>query len=120
MARRRGSASPLPPGLRDRHLVAGIIDVAHVLTTHALATGDLKRARAATEIAQAVAPDDPTPHLDLPRITDHEGRPVEAARLAREVTDWTDRSGYGPIDISERTSAILRAHRCLEHKDRVG
>ena len=104
----------------DHHLVAGIIDVAHILTTHALATGELKRARAATEIAQAVAPDDPTPHLDLARIADHEGRPAEAARLAREVTDWTDQSGYGPIDTSERTNTILRAHRWLEHKDRVG
>ena len=103
----------------DHHLVAGIIDVAHILTTHALAAGDLTRARAATEIAQAVAPDDPTPHLDLARIADHEGHPAEAARLAREVTDWTDRSGYGPIDTSERTNTILRAHRWLERKDRV-
>ena len=104
----------------DHHLVAAIIDVAHVLTTHALATGDLKRARAATEIAQAVAPDDPTPHLDLARIADHEGHPAEAARIAREVTDWTDRSGHGPIDTSERTDAILRAHRWLNRKDRAG
>jgi LysM repeat protein len=103
----------------DHHLVAGIIDVAHILTTHALAAGDLKRARAATEIAQAVAPDDPTPHLDLARIADHEGRPADAGWIARELTDWTDRSGYGPIDPSERTNAILRAHRWLEPKDRV-
>jgi hypothetical protein len=104
----------------DHHLVAGIIDVAHILTTHALAAGDLKRARAATEVAQAVSPDDPTPHLDLARIADHEGRPAESARIAREVTDWSDRSGHGPVDTSERTDAILRAHRWLEHKDRVG
>ncbi|MCW5952814.1 MAG: LysM peptidoglycan-binding domain-containing protein [Propionibacteriaceae bacterium] len=104
----------------DHHLVAGIIDVAHILTTHALATGDLKRARAATEIARAVAPEDPTPHLDLARIADHEGRPTEAARIAQEVTDWTDGSGYGPVDTSERTNAILRAHQWLEHKDCAG
>lgn len=98
----------------DHHLVAGIMDVAHILTTHALATGDLKRARAATEIAQAVAPGDPTPRLDLARIAEHEGRPDEAARIAREIANWTDESGYGPIDPSERTTAILRAHGWLE------
>ncbi len=104
----------------DHHLVAGIIDVAHILSTHALAAGDLKRARAATEIAEAVAPDDPTPHLDLARIADYEGRPAEAIRIAQEVADWTDRSGYGPIDTGERSNAILRAHRWLSNEDRAG
>lgn len=104
----------------DHHLVAGIIDVAHILTTHALATRDLKRARAATEIAQAVAPGDPTPQLDLARIAEHEGRPDEAARIAREITDWNDHSGYGPIDTSERANAILRAHRWLDRRDQAG
>ena len=103
----------------DHHLVAGVIDVAHILTTHALAAGDLRRARAATEIAQAVAPDDPTPHLDLARIADHEGHSAEAARIAREVTDWSDRSGYGPVDTSERADTILRAHRWLNGKGRA-
>lgn len=104
----------------NHHLVVGIVDVAHILTTRALATGDVKRARAATEIAQAIAPDDPTPHLDLARIADHEGRPAEAARIAREVTEWSDHSGFGPIDTSERTNAILRAHKWLEREGRVG
>ncbi|MCB0910006.1 MAG: LysM peptidoglycan-binding domain-containing protein [Propionibacteriaceae bacterium] len=104
----------------NHHLVVGIVDVAHILTTRALAAGEVTRARAATEIAQAIAPDDPTPHLDLARIADHEGRPAEAARIAREVTEWSDHSGYGPIDTSERTNAILRAHKWLEHRDRVG
>lgn len=104
----------------DHHLVAGIIDVAHVLTTHALAAGDLKRARAATEIAQAVAPGDPTPQLDLARIADHEGHPDEAARIAREITEWNDHTGYGPIDTSERTNAILRAHKWLDRERRIG
>lgn len=104
----------------NHHLVVGIVDVAHILTTRALAAGEVTRARAATEIAQAIAPDDPTPHLDLARIADHEGRPAEAARIAREVTEWSDHSGYGPIDTSERTNAILRAHKWLERRDRVG
>lgn len=98
----------------NHHLVVGIVDVAHILATRALAAGEVTRARAATEIAQAIAPDDPTPHLDLARIADHEGRPAEAQRIAREVTEWSDHSGYGPIDTSERTNAILRAHKWLE------
>lgn len=104
----------------DHHLVAGIIDVAHILATHAIVAGDLKRARAAIEIAQAVAPNDPTTQLDLARIADHEGRPDEAARIAREITEWNDHSGYGPIDTSERTNTILRAHRWLDRREQAG
>lgn len=104
----------------DHHLTAAIMDVAHILTTHALATGDVQQARAATEIAQAVAPDDPTPHLDLARIADHEGRPDEAARIAREVANWTDHNGFGPLDTGERTNAILRAHKWLQSRDGTG
>jgi hypothetical protein len=104
----------------DHHITVGIVDVAHLLTTHALAAGDLKRARAAAEIAHAVAPNEATPQLDLATIAEHEGRPAEAARIAREITDWNDHSGYGPIDPGERSDAILRAHRWLEPRSGVG
>ena len=58
---------------------------------------------------------------DIPgRFTEHEGRPDEAARIAREITDWSDHSGYGPIDTSERTNAILRAHRWLGPREQAG
>lgn len=103
----------------DQHLLVGVVDVAHLLTTHALATGDLRRARAAAELARAVAPGEVTPQLDLAVMAEHEGSPDTADRIAREVTDWLDGTGEGPLDIGQRADTILRAHRRLEPKGRV-
>ena len=104
----------------DHHLLVGIIDVAHLVTTSYLATGDFSRARAAAELARAVAPYEASPHLDLAAIAEHEGNPEEAARIVKEVAGWDDHSGYGPLDPGERMDAILRAHKWLARKDRVG
>lgn len=45
----------------DQHLLVAIVDVAHLLTTSALASGDLRRARAAAELAHAIAPEESNP-----------------------------------------------------------
>ena len=104
----------------DQHLLVGIIDVAHLLTTHALAAGDLRRARAAAELAHAIAPDEVTPQLDLAVIAEHEGSPSAADRIAHEAIDWLDGTGQGPLDTGQRADAILRAHRRLERQGRTG
>lgn len=49
----------------DQHLLCAIVDVAHIVTTHALHTGDLASARAAALTASNAAPDEETPRLDL-------------------------------------------------------
>lgn len=104
----------------DQHLLVGIIDIAHLLTTHALAGGDLQRARGAAELAHAVAPHEEVPRLDLAAIAEDEGSLAEAHRIAHEGGDWLDGTGDGPLDLSQRADAILRAHRWLERRDCVG
>ena len=94
----------------DHHLVCAIADVAHVVTTHALAAGDVKRARAAAEIAQLAAPYEEIPRLDLVAVREAEGHLEEAEDYLREqVCNRSDDDG-APEDLSERTQAILR-HR---------
>lgn len=116
--RRRGGLW-LAESRDDQHLLVAIVDVAHLVTSHALAAGDLKRARAAAELAHAVAPNEVTPQLDLAAIAEHEGSPDAADRIAREAIDWLDGTGEGPMDVGERADRILRAHRRLERKGRV-
>jgi LysM repeat protein len=94
----------------DHHLVCATVDVAHVLTTHALATGDVKGARVAAEIAQLAAPYEEIPRLDLVAVREAEGHLEEAEDYLREqVCNRSDDDG-APEDLSERTQAILR-HR---------
>jgi nucleoid-associated protein YgaU len=94
----------------DHHLVCATVDVAHVVTTHALATGDVKGARAAAEIAQLAAPYEEIPRLDLVAVREAEGHLEEAEDYLREqVCNRSDDDG-APEDLSERTQAILR-HR---------
>ena len=97
----------------DHHLVCGIVDVAHLVTTHALAEGDLNTARAATQIATSAAPYEEIPRLDLAAIAAAAGHRQEAARIVRdEVCNRSD-DGNPPLELSERTEQILAAHDWL-------
>jgi len=99
----------------DHHLVCGIADVAHLVTTHALAVGDIKRARAAAEIAQLAAPYEEIPRLDLVAVREAEGHLDEAEDYLRDqVCNRSDDNG-APEDLSERTQAILRHREWLSH-----
>ena len=94
----------------DHHMVCGIADVAHLVTTHALAVEDIKRARAAAEIAQLAAPYEEIPRLDLVAVREAEGHLEEAEDYLRDqVCNRSDDDG-APEDLSDRTKAILR-HR---------
>jgi LysM repeat protein len=97
----------------DHHLVCGIVDVAHLVTTHALAEGDLNTARTATQIATSAAPYEEIPRLDLAAIVAAGGHRQEAARIVRdEVCNRSD-DGHPPLELSERTEQILAAHDWL-------
>jgi nucleoid-associated protein YgaU len=94
----------------DHHLVCATVDVAHVVTTHALAGGDVKGARAAAEVAQLAAPYEEIPRLDLVAVRQAEGHLQEAEDYLREQVCNRADDGGAPEDLSERTLTILR-HR---------
>ena len=108
---RSGGYEWLTEGARiDHHLVCAIADVGHIVTTHALATGDIQRARAAAEMAHLAAPYEESPRLDLVAVRQTAGHLEDADDyLCREVCNRSD-DGGAPEDLPERTQAILR-HR---------
>lgn len=110
--RARGG-SWLAENRHDQYLLCSIVDVAHLVSTIALAAGNLQQARAAAELAVLTAPAEATPQLDLAAVAAKSGDHSRAADIARNVVRWRDASGE-PVDLSERNDAILRTHRWLE------
>ena len=58
----------------DHHLTCAIVDVAHLVITHALHEGDNDTARRSAETAVLAAPFEELPHLDLARVDQAAGR----------------------------------------------
>ena len=105
---RAGGGAWLYEGDRiDQHLVCAVVDVAHLLTVHALHAGDLPQARWAAQTAAAAAPYEEIPRLDLVAVTAAEGRAAEARRiLLEQVCNRSDDDGPPP-DLPPRTSEII-------------
>ena len=92
----------------DEHAAVAVVDVAHLLVTHALAAGDVATARVAAETAVLAAPHEEIPRLDLAAVATAEGRRAEAQRIIRdEVANRTDDDG-APPELGERTEEILK------------
>lgn len=99
----------------DEQLTVAIVDVAHIVTTHAIAAGDLDAARMAAETAALAAPHEEIPRLDVAAVAAAEGNTAEAQRIVRdEVCNRTDDEG-APPELGERTTQIL-AERKDWHK----
>jgi nucleoid-associated protein YgaU len=101
----------------DEHLAVAVVDVAHLVTTDALADGDLPTARLAAETAALAAPHEEIPRLDLAAVAAAEGHHDQARRIIRdEVCNRTDDDGPPP-EIPARTERILASHRdWLDHQ----
>jgi len=92
----------------DHIITCAIVDVAHIVTTQALATGDLELARFAAETAYRAAPYDETSRLDLIDVAAATGHAGTAQRqLVDDVLNRTD-DDLGPIEAPERTTEIIR------------
>jgi LysM repeat protein len=97
----------------DEYMTVAIADTALIVTTHCLETGDLPRARAATEVAVLAAPHEEATRLCLAGILKAEGNRDEAARIVRdEICNRSD-DADAPPEPSERTQAIIRTHQWL-------
>jgi nucleoid-associated protein YgaU len=91
----------------DQYLTAGVVDVAHVVATHALAEGTPSVALWAAERAIAAAPSEDKPRLDLARARQAMGEDAEAERYLRhEVFNRSD-DDRAPLDPSDRTRAVV-------------
>jgi len=92
----------------DEHAVVAVVDVAHLVVTHALATGDTAAARLAAETSAMAAPFEEIPRLDLAAVATAEGRHAEARRIVRdEIANRTDDEG-APPELVGRTEEILQ------------
>lgn len=91
----------------DEHAVVAVVDVAHLVTTHALVTGELHIARAAAQTAALAAPYEEIPRLDLVAVATAEGNLAEAQQILREeIANRSDDDGPPP-ELSARTEEIL-------------
>ncbi|MBO1756469.1 LysM peptidoglycan-binding domain-containing protein [Allobranchiibius sp. CTAmp26] len=97
----------------DHHMNAAIVDVAHLITVAGLQSGDLARARAATEIASAAVPDSEVAKLDLVAIFEAEGHHDTAQQILRDEVYNRSDDGGGPPELSDRTQTIIRNREWL-------
>jgi hypothetical protein len=96
---------------RHDHLMScAIVDSAHIVTTHALAGGDLDLARFSAETAYRAAPYDETSRLDLIAVDKALGQDEEAERLLAEGVLNRSDDDLGPIKIPDHTEQIIRQH----------
>jgi LysM repeat protein len=106
-------------GERIDHVMAcAIVDTAHIVTTHAMAVGDLELARFAAETACDAAPYDETSRLDRIAVEKASGDDEQAERhLLDGVLNRSD-DDAGPIEMPEPTARILRQHGWDERRAR--
>jgi hypothetical protein len=90
----------------DHIMTAAIVDVAHIVTSDALATGDLELADFASHVARAASPYDDVATLDRVAVERALGNEATAAALmSTEVLSRSD-DDRGPIEVPPRTSQI--------------
>ncbi len=88
----------------DHHLSCAIVDTAHIVTTAALASGDLDQAQTATEVALAAAPYEHIPQLDHAALLKAQGHSTAANNA---IFDLCNPDGETP-DLPTRTAALIR------------
>ena len=91
----------------DHIITCAVVDVAHIVTSHALTTEDFELARFAAETAYRAAPDDETSRLDMIDVAVATGHADLAERhLIEGIFNRSD-DDLGPIDVPPRTAAVV-------------
>ena len=90
----------------DHIMTAAIVDVGHIVTTHALAVGDLDLADFASSVALAGSPYDEIGNLDRIAVDRAMGNVDEAdARMRNEISNRSD-DDYGSIELPPRSTEV--------------
>lgn len=97
----------------DHIMPAAIVDVGHIITTHALAVGDLALADFSSHVAISASPYDDVANLDRAAVDDATGN--KDAAEARRRDDVYNRSNdeFGPIELPPRTMRITDSQRAI-------
>lgn len=90
----------------DHIMTAAIVDVGHLVTTHALTVGDLDLADFASNVALASSPYDEIANLDRAAVDRAVGNVEGAdARLRNSVFNRSD-DDYGPVELPPRSAEV--------------
>lgn len=92
----------------DHYMTAAIVDIAHVVATHALTEGTPSLALWAAEKAILAAPSEDKPRLDLAKAMKALGRDDEAEDYLRHQVFNRSDDDRAPLDASARTTEIAR------------
>ena len=104
----------------DHIMTAAILDLGHIVTTHALTAGDLELADFASNVALAASPYDEIANLDRAAVERATGD-VEGAdtRMRNDVFNRTD-DELGPIQLAPRTAEVVERERPTRTGRRTG
>ena len=91
----------------DHIITCSIVDVGHIVTTHALTVEDFDLARRSAETAYRAAPDDETSRLDMIAVAAATGHSDLAERHVIEGIFNRSDDGLGPVDVPVRTARIV-------------
>lgn len=95
----------------DHIMTAAIVDVGHIVSTHALSVGDLNLADFASSVALAASPYDEIANLDRIAVDRASGSLDQAdARMRNGVSNRSD-DDHGPIELPPRTAEIVEGNR---------
>jgi hypothetical protein len=105
----------------DHIMTAAIVDVGHIVTTHALTVGDLELADFASHVTRVASPYDEVATLDRVAVDRAMGNLDEADALMRDGVSNRSDDDLGPIQIPPRTAQVnLGTHRSARDRRRTG
>ncbi|MHA6510699.1 hypothetical protein [Tessaracoccus sp. Y1736] len=93
----------------DHHMICAVTDVAHILVTHHLQSGDLDAGKHAATIALTADPDSETARLDLAGIMVLDGHTGSARQILADAL-----GDNAELDLSERATGILNGKDWLK------
>ena len=86
----------------DHHMICAVADVAHLLVTHHLHTGDLEAAKRAATISLQTDPTSETARLDLAGVMIHQGHSTSARQIVADAL-----GDDAELDLTDRATQIL-------------